>query len=100
MITSMKRERKGRGLLWLLLFLLVAGGAAGYYYLHPEELPSWAARTEVGRDLQTTRVYKWRNAGGEWQISDTPPPAGIEYEVQTYGRETNVLPLPPELETR
>ena len=43
------------------------------------------------------RVYKWRNAKGEWQITDQLPPEGIEYERLEYREDENVIPLPPQL---
>ena len=92
-----RRSSKGR-ILWIIALLAVFGGVGVYFYLYPESLPEWAAKTSVGRDLQTTTVYKWRDASGAWQISDQPPPAGTEYQVEKYTRDTNVLPLPQKLE--
>ncbi|MCB1750794.1 MAG: DUF4124 domain-containing protein [Gammaproteobacteria bacterium] len=90
-------SNKGR-FLWAGVLLAVCGGVVGYFYLHPESLPEWVAETPIGRDLQTTTVYKWRDASGAWQVSDKPPPAGTRYQVEKYRRDTNVLPLPPELQ--
>jgi hypothetical protein len=84
---------KTRVLLWLLL-LAALGVVGAYYYTHPEQLPEWAARTPVGRDLQTTVVYKWQDAQGGWHITDEPPPEGTPYETQQWSRDTNVLPPP------
>lgn len=85
-------------ILWVLVLLALAGGIAGYFVLYPEEMPQWAADTPVGRELQTTTVYKWQDASGAWHVSDQPPPPGTEYEVQGYARDANVLPRPPELQ--
>mgnify|MGYP001812644591 FL=1 len=57
-----------------------------------EELSAGAGLTE-----KTVTVYKWRNARGEWQITDQLPPEGIEYERLDYREDVNVLPLPPQL---
>ena len=57
-----------------------------------EELSS-----DAGITKKTVRVYKWRNAKGEWQITDQLPPEGIEYERLEYREDENVLPLPPQL---
>ncbi|MGD2082200.1 MAG: DUF4124 domain-containing protein [Chromatiales bacterium] len=79
----------------LLVTLLALLSAAGlYYYTHPEELPEWASRTPVGRDLQTATVYKWQDAQGGWHITDEPPAPGTPYETQRWSRDTNVLPAP------
>jgi len=98
MITDMRRKRRGWRLFWWLLVIGGLGAVAGYYYLHPEALPRWAAKTELGRELQTTRVYKWQDASGAWHVSDQPPPDGTPYQQESYTHETNVLPLPPELQ--
>ena len=77
---------------WLVVALAAIGGGAGYYYLHPGALPQWAARTPLGRDLQTTTVYKWQDAKGGWHITDKPPPPGVSYKVDQYSHDTNVVP--------
>ena len=41
---------------------------------------------------KTTTVYKWRDAAGNWQISDQPPGNGTEYETLEYHRDANVMP--------
>ena len=67
---------------------------------------SGAAVPDIARQLRrqlpasdfthtTDRLYKWRNARGEWQVTDAPPPAGTPYEKQDYRDDVNVLPVPP-----
>jgi hypothetical protein len=87
-----------RRFLWLLLLAGVFGGGAFYFSVYPEKLPDWAAKTELGQELQTTRVYKWQDASGAWHVSDAPPSADVEYTIQEYNSEDNVLPLPPALQ--
>ena len=98
MSTYIKRHSNKGRFLWAITLLAALGGAGAYFYLYPESLPEWAAKTSVGRDLQTTTVYKWQDASGARQVSDQPPPAGTEYEVEKYTRDINVLPLPPKLQ--
>ena len=100
MISRMHRARSPwkTALVWALLILAGLGAAAVYYHQHPEALPEWAARSSLGRDLQTTRVYKWQDANGRWHISDHRPKGDVEYQTETYTRDTNVLPLPPKLQ--
>jgi hypothetical protein len=79
---------------WLLLILALAAAATFYFFPDSvrqlrEQLPD-SALTH-----RTDRVYKWQNARGDWQITDTPPPAGIHYERQDYRDDVNVLPVPP-----
>ena len=94
----MSTHSKRRSNIWGIALLAAAGGAGSYFYLYPEALPEWATKTPVGRELQTVTVYKWQDASGSWQVSDQPPPAGTDYQVEEYTRDTNVLPLPPELQ--
>jgi hypothetical protein len=98
MSTYIKRHSNRGYFLWAIALLVAFGGVGGYFYLHPESLPEWAANTSIGRDLQTTTVYKWQDALGDWQVSDQPPPTGTEYQVKKYTHDTNVLPLPSKLQ--
>lgn len=85
---------------WLLVALLLL--VCALIWFNPEY------RKQIGKQLEdlpadagitkkTTRVYKWRNADGEWQITDHLPPAGTEYERLDYREDVNVLPVPPQL---
>jgi hypothetical protein len=84
-----------RALLMLAALLLAI---LAWLYFNPdhrkqfEELSSGAGLTK-----KTVTVYKWRNASGEWQITDQLPPEGIDYERLDYHEDQNVLPLPPQL---
>jgi len=98
MISRMRHRSRGKGLAWVLVLLLALGAGSAYFVLYPEELPEWAVKTPIGRGLQSTTVYTWRDASGTWQVSDQPPPQGIDYQVEHYARDANVLPLPPELQ--
>lgn len=86
----------------LLLVLLVLLASAGVYlYFHPETLAQLKESLPPAEfSKKTDRIYKWRNAQGEWQLTDTPPPAGIEYERSDYREDLNVLPVPPGITPR
>ena len=45
-------------------------------------------------NLLGQRVYKWQDAQGNWQFSDTPPPAATNSPVETITLEqpTNIVP--------
>jgi hypothetical protein len=81
----------------MLIVVAALVGVAFYFSVYPERLPDWAARTTLGQEMQTTRVYKWQDATGAWHVSDAPPPADVDYSVQDYNTDDNVLPLPPAL---
>ena len=81
---------------WLLIFLLLAGGV--YLYLNPEHRSHLVTSTSsIVTPVSTSRVYKWRNDKGEWQLTDSLPPEGIAYEILEHRSDENVLPRPPQL---
>ena len=82
----------------LLILVLGAVGAGVYLYLHPDKAGEWLQGTPLAPEPEITRVYQWRDAQGNWRITDEPPPAGIDYELKEYRADVNVLPLPPPLE--
>ena len=97
-ITRIKRHSNKGKIAWTLIVLGVITATATYYYLYPEALPEWAAKTQMGREMQSTTVYRWQDANGAWHASDQPPPEGTDYRAEQYSRDANVLPLPPELQ--
>lgn len=98
MTTYINTHSNKKRFMWVIALLLAFFGVAGYFYLYPESLPEWAARTSIGQQLQTTTVYKWQDATGNWQVSDQPPPPGTRYRVERYSHDANVLPLPSKLQ--
>lgn len=88
------------------LWALVASGvavlaAAGIYlYLNPLSAPQWLQKAEVLPRPAPTVVYKWRDKSGAWHITDAPPGEGTAYERLEYHRDTNILPLPPQLQPK
>ena len=80
---------------WLLILLLLAAGV--YLYLNPAlKSQLLNSASDLGKPA-TVDAYKWRNAQGEWQITDTPPPEGVQYEHLEHRADENVLPRPPQL---
>jgi hypothetical protein len=83
-------------LVWALLAIALIGGI--YLYQNPElreQVEDLSSR--AGLSKKTAIVYKWQNNQGEWQLTDQPPPEGVEYETLNYREDVNVLPLPPQL---
>jgi hypothetical protein len=86
-------------LVWLLLVLLLAGGI--FLYLNPDYRNRLAtSASSLVTPVATSRVYKWRNDKGEWQLTDTLPPEGVRYETLEHRTDENVLPRPPQLDKR
>ena len=85
----------------LVLVILLLAAAGGYLYLHPEVMEPLLRATPLepllrGTPLEPppaeTTLYKWRDANGQWQVSDTPPAGGVKYEVLKYRSDVNVIP--------
>ena len=94
--TSMRLASQS-GRVWPLV-LLVLTLAAGYawWYLAPDTLPD-AIRKELPKsDRSNPVLYKWKDAKGRWNVTDTPP-ADRPYETLKYDPKTNVVPtvVPP-----
>ncbi len=77
----------------LFLLLAVLTGVALYVYLDPSlnRQASQQIDEVLGSD-QSRTLYRWRDAEGQWQLSDTPPKADIPYETVQYHQDTNVVP--------
>lgn len=82
---------------WLVaLIVAVAAAAAAYVYFYQRPAVDRVLR-ELPVDLpgRTTEVYKWRDAAGNWQISDRKPPDGTPFETLQYDGRINVMPIAP-----
>ena len=94
-----EHRRLGRKLaLGGLTLVLLATFASGIYVYRPAPVLELLRGTPLELAAPVTQAYKWRDADGNWQISDRQPPAGTEYEVIQVSTDTNVLPLPPKLQ--
>lgn len=76
----------------LVFILLVVAVAGGYLYLHPEIWKDWVKGTPLEPPAKQTTIYKWKNAEGQWQITDRPPTGNLDYETQTYRSDENIVP--------
>jgi hypothetical protein len=43
---------------------------------------------------ERVQAYRWRDADGAWQLSDHPPPAGVDYELIEVDPDANLMPAP------
>ena len=76
----------------LVLVILIIAAAGGYLYLHPEIWRPLLQGTPLAPPPVETKLYKWLDANGQWQVSDTPPAGGVKYEVLQYRSDVNVIP--------
>jgi len=79
-----------------LLVLVLA--ALAWWLLWPQTLPAGLRGSlPVSPAAEPPMLYKWKDAKGQWQVSDRPPATG-SYEAVRIDPDTNVLPagVPPE----
>lgn len=91
-ITGKSQHPAWKYLKFFLLACLLLGITALYLYLNPDLWRKWFAGTPLGPLPTITKTYKWRNADGEWQISDRPPKGNVEYETLIYNSDANIVP--------
>lgn len=51
-------------------------------------------------DKTETKVYKRKDADGNWYYTNEPPKEGEEAEEQVYRSDTNLMPLPEKLQDK
>jgi Domain of unknown function (DUF4124) len=80
------------GRIWpfmLVLLLLVAGTA--WWYFAPDSMPEPLRRVLPRSARANPPLYRWHDAQGHVQVTDTPP-ADRPYETLQYDPKTNVVP--------
>lgn len=91
---------RGRALGWLLLPVALAAAVVAMRQYLPQHLPMFLRPpradpgTEIavgGREAPNPPLYKWKDAQGQWHITDKPP-AGRAYETVRVDPNTNVIP--------
>ncbi len=97
---TLDRKRRRRRLVGLVV-LAVVGGAAilGYRHFEPALKTYQPLAPLVSPSPKTTRVYRWRDENGHWQVADSHPGKDFGYEVEVleYRNNVNVLSLPPQI---
>ncbi len=80
---------------WLKLVLVLGAAAAlALAYAHFVD-PQLGRKVLGGTPLApsaVTTAYKWRDAQGNWQLTDSPPPQGTPYEVVEAHGDANIIP--------
>lgn len=94
------RTRGGRGRWWPLAVMVLAVSGWAWWYYAPATLPDPVRAylpTSAVAPAHNPVLYKWKDAQGRWNVTDTPP-VGREYESVRVDPDTNVLPagVPPE----
>ena len=76
---------------WLLVLVIALAGIGAWLYLNPDEHRRLLADTPLAPKSSVTTAYKWKDASGTWQLTDTPPENG-EYETLQYRGDDNIMP--------
>ncbi|MBI1424505.1 MAG: DUF4124 domain-containing protein [Gammaproteobacteria bacterium] len=73
------------------LGILIAAGIV--VYQNPQMRAWFERKTDQVLPASATEqtLYRWRDAHGEWHVSDTPP-QGIKYETVRVPTNANVIP--------
>ena len=88
-----KRRSRGnlkRALVAVTIALLLGAGAAYLWYFERDLASRWLQKADIVSGVTT--AYKWRDAAGNWQITDQPPRQGIAYETIRVRSDVNILP--------
>lgn len=82
------------GALKSALWVLVVFGAAAFavWTWLPELLPLELRRQNPNSPDYAPWIYKWKDAQGRVQLTDTPPPEGMPFERIRLDPEQNVVP--------
>jgi hypothetical protein len=77
---------------FIAIFVIIVAGVI--IYLTPEYRAWFERQSEqiLPENVTHTKAYRWRDKNGQWQLSDKPPAAGIDYEIVEYHKDTNVIP--------
>lgn len=78
-----------------IVLLMALSGAGVYLYLNPDIWQPWVKGTPLEPDPTKTRLYKWQDENGQWQIADHPPTGNVSYENLEYSSDTNIIPSVP-----
>lgn len=86
------RRSRGWLLLLLLIVVLLGAGAAYLWYFDRDRAHRWLEKAPGLPGFSVTTAYKWRDAKGNWQITDNPPAEGIPYETIRVRSDVNIVP--------
>ncbi len=88
------RQRGATVTTLLVLILVLALALVAYWWWRPQSAPAFVKpylQTLPAATPSSRILYRWQDAQGRWQVSDTPPAQG-EYETLTIPLDTNVVP--------
>ncbi len=76
----------------VIALLALAAVAWAVWTWFPDWLPLELRRDNPNSPDYAPILYKWKDAQGRVQFTDTPPPEGVEFETVRLDPEQNVIP--------
>ena len=80
---------------FIIVLLMALSASGGYLYLNPDVWKPWVKGTPLEPASTKTKLYKWQDDDGQWQITDRPPTGDRSYENLEYSSDTNIVPSIP-----
>lgn len=80
----------------ILILIILAAGFATYAYLHPGVI-AWLRQfphLAGGGSGNTTTLYQWQDANGNWHLTTRHPPGDIPYRALKFQRSEHTAPKP------
>lgn len=76
------------------LLILIVLVATAVLYFKPEYRNTLDRFSDKALPTAIThnKAYRWQDRNGQWQLSDSPPADGTQYEIVEYHKDTNVIP--------
>jgi len=91
----LRQQRRATAIRWLIALALIGAlSATVFWYFNPQQRPGWVAERLPTAPTATTQLYRWKDANGQWVVTDKPPSEG-DYEVMEYRHDANALPYDP-----
>ena len=76
----------------IVFIILLLSAVGAWLYFNPAVWEDLLGDTPLGPQPTVTKLYKWQDASGRWQVSDKPPAGNIHYEIMQFRSDTNVVP--------
>ncbi len=89
--TASPSPHAARGRALLAAIIVLALGAAAWWYFAPHTLPAFVQRNLPQSPKANPPLYEWRDAQGRLQVTGTPPP-DRPYKTVHFDPKANVLP--------
>lgn len=88
----MRRRRRSVAKPLIVLLVLAAAGVTAFWYYQPQQRPDWVTESLPIAPKSSVALYRWKQADGQWVVSDKKPSGGVDYELVEVRNDVNVMP--------